>query len=59
MTRVKLTIVALLAGFFCWDWYGSRFRLDADELLALKPGMTKDEVRVLARLQNRSQKRGV
>ena len=47
MTRVKLTIVALLAGFFCWDWYGSRFRLDADELLALKPGMTKDEVRAV------------
>ncbi len=47
MTIGKLTIVALLAGFFCWDWYGSRFRLDADELLALKPGMTKEEVRFL------------
>ena len=43
----KLTIVALLAVFFTWDWYGSRLKLDADDILALKPGMTKDEVRAL------------
>ncbi len=47
MTRGKLSVVAVLAIALAWDWFGSRFRLDADDLLALKPGMTKDEVRVL------------
>ncbi|MEZ4758077.1 MAG: hypothetical protein R2817_14710 [Flavobacteriales bacterium] len=47
MTRGELTVVVVLAAALAWDWFGSRFRLDADDLLALKPGMTKDEVRVL------------
>ena len=37
----------VLAVVLAWDWFGSRLRLDADDLLTLKPGMTKDEVRGL------------
>lgn len=47
MTRGRLAVVVVLAVVLAWDWFGSRLRLDADDLLTLKPGMTKDEVRGL------------
>ena len=44
--RPKWLITALLlVALIAWDWYGSRFRLNAEDILAIKPGMTMNEVR--------------
>lgn len=45
MTRGKLTVVVALAVALAWDWFGSRLWLDAEDILALQPGMTMTEVR--------------
>ncbi len=43
----KLTVLAIIAVALAWDWFGGRFRLDAEDILALQPGMTMNEVRAI------------